>query len=1091
MGNLGILNFSDIQANVASAMSGTVSTATIENAGVSTLSSGGSYEMPVDFSLDATIYDENGNPLSTDLEISFALDNQGSSKTISVTSDVNGRLSASENDTAILTLSGGNVEGLASAMELEQAVTTGATLLWWSPPPPPPPPPTPDPYIASLSLSGDFHTIGNMKVCRHGDQMNVLVNFQNFDPNDDSVDLYVQKVGESQRLWANRITGNITEQAGEYVLDIPSNAQIGDYNFVCALNSGAKRAEPFWLIFDGQYGQAYLGLSGKNYYKRTTDPNNAWAWEEIKNASGEVIGTVKIHRGGEIIWTLGPRDESVFLEAIQIANGSEDMSSAAQLIRSSVRDIHGGRILQYNAVNDSKNVGYIIREHGDDTTNGQCMDFSAVTCGLLRSIGIPSRMSVAIPSKEWNFHCWDELFTGSTWLGIDGTYATGPSPRNSGFFSDYGSEGTRAVYTQASDGTRKDVVNDYGGAGLPMMLAVAQQEEPCGRIELSVENCIFGDPITLIISLTNLTHNTLSGDLTIGIAPIPDDSTSELTAVYEHRSTIEVLAHETEHINLTMDHGNYQQAGQYVAVGSWQQSKGQILFNVLPAIAILATFDKESALIDEEVTLQVTTQNNLSFGSEQADVTVSGLHASDLLDDQQYQVFLDPGEKDIRQFAMSFKEPGKYVLTAKAITSEGSTSIDHPVLSVLLPGSLFLKTPGAPREIDVNVQFAVNATVKNVGTTDVSNVSLSIDTPSEIQILDAEGTNVGTLIPSQRATANWNLRATEYGTFILKIFATDDAGGKSNERWVPVSTTEVFCPPNADAGEDIVTEQTSSAGSDVILDGSGSSDSDSDIITYYWFWEGGQATGVSSVALLPLGQTFVSLKVEDADGNTDIDEVLITVQDTTPPMVDAGEGVTVEQATLGGTEVTLTGSGADICDADLDFEWSEDGVVLGNSPTLTHTFNLGTHVLTLTAIDDSGNAGTDTVTITVVDTTPPDFTFSVSPTTLWPPNHKHILITPSWSVSDICDASVDVTLKSIVSNEENDTNTYDSAYDGTVGDGHTNDDIKVEDDGSIYLRAERSGTGTGRVYTITYEAIDDSGNVTESSAAVTVPHDMD
>ncbi|MHC4087198.1 MAG: hypothetical protein ACYSWZ_06280, partial [Planctomycetota bacterium] len=36
---------------------------------------------------------------------------------------------------------------------------------------------------------------------------------------------------------------------------------------------------------------------------------------------------------------------------------------------------------------------------------------------------------------------------------------------------------------------------------------------------------------------------------------------------------------------------------------------------------------------------------------------------------------------------------------------------------------------------------------------------------------------------------------------------------------------------------------------------------------------------------------------------------------------------------------------------------------------------------------------------------------------------------------------------------------------------------------------ERSGTGNDRVYTITYQAVDDCGNTTVSSATVSIPHD--
>ena len=46
----------------------------------------------------------------------------------------------------------------------------------------------------------------------------------------------------------------------------------------------------------------------------------------------------------------------------------------------------------------------------------------------------------------------------------------------------------------------------------------------------------------------------------------------------------------------------------------------------------------------------------------------------------------------------------------------------------------------------------------------------------------------------------------------------------------------------------------------------------------------------------------------------------------------------------------------------------------------------------------------------------------------------------------------------------------------------------VVDDDSFRLRAERSGRGTGRVYTVTYRAQDACGNAATASATVEVPH---
>lgn len=61
------------------------------------------------------------------------------------------------------------------------------------------------------------------------------------------------------------------------------------------------------------------------------------------------------------------------------------------------------------------------------------------------------------------------------------------------------------------------------------------------------------------------------------------------------------------------------------------------------------------------------------------------------------------------------------------------------------------------------------------------------------------------------------------------------------------------------------------------------------------------------------------------------------------------------------------------------------------------------------------------------------------------------------------------------------------------GDGSTRQDVQEADfwteDTEFLLRAERAGKGDGRTYTITYSAVDASGNETQAQAVVEVPHD--
>ena len=58
-----------------------------------------------------------------------------------------------------------------------------------------------------------------------------------------------------------------------------------------------------------------------------------------------------------------------------------------------------------------------------------------------------------------------------------------------------------------------------------------------------------------------------------------------------------------------------------------------------------------------------------------------------------------------------------------------------------------------------------------------------------------------------------------------------------------------------------------------------------------------------------------------------------------------------------------------------------------------------------------------------------------------------------------------------------------------TGDGDTAPDWVITGNLTVDLRAERSGTGSGRVYTITVRCTDASGNSSTKTVTVTVPHD--
>ena len=120
----------------------------------------------------------------------------------------------------------------------------------------------------------------------------------------------------------------------------------------------------------------------------------------------------------------------------------------------------------------------------------------------------------------------------------------------------------------------------------------------------------------------------------------------------------------------------------------------------------------------------------------------------------------------------------------------------------------------------------------------------------------------------------------------------------------------------------------------------------------------------------------------------------------------------------------------------------------------------------------------DPVVVGFCDAVPPLVEVSVTPDTLWPPNHKYVTVQATVDVSDNIDPNPTLTLVSVTSNEP----------DNGLGDGDTPDDIVIVGDFTFKLRAERSGTGDGRIYTITYQVTDACGNSTIATATVTVPH---
>jgi hypothetical protein len=202
----------------------------------------------------------------------------------------------------------------------------------------------------------------------------------------------------------------------------------------------------------------------------------------------------------------------------------------------------------------------------------------------------------------------------------------------------------------------------------------------------------------------------------------------------------------------------------------------------------------------------------------------------------------------------------------------------------------------------------------------------------------------------------------------------------------------------------------------------------------------------------------------------------VVIVDTTLPELRIPASLSVEADTLGGAVVELPPATAS------DYVDSDPRV---NCDRTSGFFPLGTTTITCRATDGSGNASEPgSYSVTVIDTRPPKLDLVLTPQNLWPPNHRMVDVAASVVAADIVDPSVSIVLTSVTSNESDDS--------PGGGDGHTRGDIRHADVGTpdfaIQLRAERSGAGDGRMYTLTYTATDGSGNAASISGLVIVPH---
>ena len=126
--------------------------------------------------------------------------------------------------------------------------------------------------------------------------------------------------------------------------------------------------------------------------------------------------------------------------------------------------------------------------------------------------------------------------------------------------------------------------------------------------------------------------------------------------------------------------------------------------------------------------------------------------------------------------------------------------------------------------------------------------------------------------------------------------------------------------------------------------------------------------------------------------------------------------------------------------------------------------------------DGNFAAATGASTVRVVDTVPPTIgDMTAIPNLIAVPNHKMFGVVVAYTAADV--SGPPVCSLTATSNEPS----------NGLGDGNTSIDAVIIDAHDVQLRAERSGTGGGRIYTITATCGDAFGNASSKAVTVSIP----
>ncbi len=189
----------------------------------------------------------------------------------------------------------------------------------------------------------------------------------------------------------------------------------------------------------------------------------------------------------------------------------------------------------------------------------------------------------------------------------------------------------------------------------------------------------------------------------------------------------------------------------------------------------------------------------------------------------------------------------------------------------------------------------------------------------------------------------------------------DPDGNKENIGWADFGGTPVDQPPVANAGNDQTVRDAEEDGETITLNGSASTD-DQGIESYSWTKNGVEVSNNAIYSTTLTAGTYIfTLKVTDTAGQTDTDDVTVTISNNLPPV--AGFNYSASGLAVIFTDTSTDPDGTI---ATRSWNFGDGGTSSAQNPSHSYAA-AGTFAVSLTVTDNNGAPSSITKNVTVTN----------------------------------------------------------------------------------------------------------------------------